>query len=78
MSEKHRLMREAVVLGFVCLIAVPNVRAAAPFRLAADEMPAICIEGGLRPFVSRAADDLASDLAKVFGVRAASGSCRCG
>ena len=41
----------------------------APFRIARSQMPELIIPDGLRPFVARAADDVAGDLEKIFGVR---------
>ena len=52
------------------VLVVPLIAAAAePFRIASDAMPSICLQGELRPFVTRAATDLAGDLEKIFGVR---------
>ena len=42
---------------------------AAVFTISAERMPKIVVEPGVRPFVTRAADDLAGDLEKIFGVR---------
>ena len=44
--------------------------AAEPFRIAKDAMPEIVIQEGLSPFVAKAAEDVAGDLEKIFGVRA--------
>ena len=44
--------------------------AAESFRIAKDAMPEIVIQEGLRPFVTKAAEDVAGDLEKIFGVRA--------
>jgi hypothetical protein len=43
--------------------------AAEPFRISRDAMPRIVVGEGMRPFVSRAAADVAGDMAKAFGVR---------
>ena len=43
--------------------------AAEPFGMAKDAMPEIVIQEGLRPFVAKAAEDVAGDLEKIFGVR---------
>ena len=52
--------------------AAPLIAAAAePFRIASDAMPSICLQGEMRPFVTRAAVDLANDLEKIFGTRPA-------
>lgn len=53
------------------LAAASAVDAAAPFRLARDRMPAIVVQDGLRPFVLRAANDVADDLETIFGARPA-------
>ena len=44
--------------------------AAEPFQFTKGEMPEIVIQEGLRPFVAKAAEDVAGDLEKIFGVRA--------
>ena len=49
--------------------APPAAAAAMPFRIASDAMPSICLQGGMRPFVTRAATDLADDLERIFGTR---------
>lgn len=40
-----------------------------PFTLSGGEMPVIAIAHGMRPFVTRAAEDVAGDIEKIFGVR---------
>lgn len=39
------------------------------FTLSSGEMPVIAIARGMRPFVTRAAEDVAGDIEKIFGVR---------
>ena len=41
----------------------------APFRITASAMPAMVLPSGLRPFVARAAGDVADDLDRIFGAR---------
>ena len=59
--------------GFFALALVASMTcgAAEPFRIAKDAMPEIVIQEGLRPFVARAAEDVAGDLEKIFGARPA-------
>ncbi|MBO7684053.1 MAG: hypothetical protein J6T51_04955 [Kiritimatiellae bacterium] len=49
--------------GFFALALVASMTcgAAEPFRIAKDAMPEIVIQEGLRPFVARAAEDVAGD-----------------
>ena len=42
---------------------------AEPFRIARGRMPEIAVGDGMRRFVSRAAEDVAGDMEKIFGVR---------
>ena len=44
--------------------------AAEPFQITKGELPEIVIQEGLRPFVAKAAEDVAGDFEKIFGVRA--------
>lgn len=60
-------MKQIIIL--LSLSFVFAAQAAEPFRIAREAMPQICVEPGLRPFVARAAEDLANDLEKIFGVR---------
>ena len=53
----------------VAAVLMASAHAAAPFRIALDAMPTICLRGDLKPFVMRAAEDLAGDLERVFGAR---------
>ena len=65
---------DGAVRGVSALLALAlsaSAEAAAPFRIASDAMPSICLQGELRPFVTRAAADLAGDLEKIFGTRPA-------
>ena len=50
-------------------VLMSSVHAAEPFRIAPDAMPTICLRGDLRPFVTRAAEDLAGDVERIFGTR---------
>lgn len=54
----------------LALAASMTCGAAEPFRIAKDEMSEIVIQEGVRPFVAKAAEDVAGDLEKIFGVRA--------
>lgn len=64
MVRKETLVAVILTLG-------AGIACATPFRIAVDAMPDICVRPGLRPFVSRAAVDLAGDLERIFGVRPA-------
>ena len=64
MSEK---MSKFLLAAMVALAGAAE--GAAPFRVSREAMPKICVEPGLRPFVTRAAEDLAGDLEKIFGAR---------
>lgn len=67
-----RRCRVKMILTLSALVAsAASAWAAAPFRIASDAMPAICLTDGLRPFVTRAATDLADDLERIFGTRPA-------
>ncbi|MBR4171418.1 MAG: glycosyl hydrolase 115 family protein, partial [Kiritimatiellae bacterium] len=46
-------------------------RAGEPFRVGRGRMPKIVLMDGMRPFVARAASDVAGDLEKIFGERPA-------
>ena len=50
------------------LSATGRAVGAATFRIAATAMPDIVVPSGLRPFVRRAAEDVAADLERIFGV----------
>ena len=39
------------------------------FTISATSLPAIVISSGMRPFVRRAAEDVAGDIGKIFGAR---------
>ena len=41
------------------------------FTISATSLPAIVISSGMRPFVRRAAEDVAGDIAKISGSRPA-------
>ena len=43
--------------------------AAAPFRIGREAMPKIVVGDAMRPFVMRAAQDVAGDMEKIFGAR---------
>ena len=58
----RRLFAASLLVALAC-------GAAEPFRIARDRMPRIVVGEGLRPFVARAAADVAGDLEKIFGVR---------
>ena len=63
MKNKHKaLFALALAVSMIC-------GASEPFRITKDAMPEIVIQEGLRPFVARAARDVAGDLEKIFGVR---------
>ena len=63
MKNKHKaLFALALAVSMTC-------GASEPFRITKDAMPEIVIQEGLRPFVARAARDVAGDLEKIFGVR---------
>ena len=59
----------SLALAFA-LVASMMCGAAEPFRITKGEMPEIVIQDGLRPFAAKAAEDVAGDLEKIFGVRA--------
>ena len=61
------MMRILSILAF-CLVSIAS-EAAVPFVIDAEKLPVICVEPGLRPFVMRAAQDLAGDIERVFGRR---------
>ena len=63
-------MGKLLTVGFACLAALV-AKAGEPFRLDASKLPKILVAPGLRPFVWRAAQDLAGDFEKVFGRRPA-------
>jgi len=60
-------MRLALVI-FACLCALAD-RAAEPFAVEAGNLPSIVIQDGFRPFVSKAAADVAGDFERIFGHR---------
>ena len=41
----------------------------APFRISRAALPALVVPQGLRPFVARAAEDVAGDIERIFGAR---------
>ena len=43
--------------------------AAPTFRIGQGELPGIYVSEGMRPFVMRAAQDVAGDMEKIFGAR---------
>ncbi|MBQ3343972.1 MAG: glycosyl hydrolase 115 family protein, partial [Kiritimatiellae bacterium] len=58
--------------NYVLAIAVvcPSLLlAAAPFRIGREAMPRIVVGEAMRPFVMRAAQDVAGDIEKIFGTR---------
>ena len=57
-----------------CVLAIAAVcpallLAAAPFRIGREAMPKIVVGDAMRPFVMRAAQDVAGDIEKIFGAR---------
>ena len=54
-----------VAVGALGLWAV----AAEPFAIRSERIPTLCLQGEFRPFVLKAAQDVAGDLEKIFGVR---------
>ena len=65
---KKMPVKHLVVAVVMCLGAWV-VRAAAPFAISETGVPAIVVADGFRPFVTKAAEDLAGDMEKVFGTR---------
>ena len=64
------MVRKEILVAVILSLGA-GIACATPFRIAVDAMPDICVRPGLRPFVSRAAVDLAGDLERIFGVRPA-------
>lgn len=63
----NRILRGAACF---CGIAwVTSVALAEPFEISCEAMPRILLESGLRPFVEKAATDVADDLERMFGTR---------
>ena len=69
MVAENLTMRSTATLA-ACLLAAGVALATEPFRITRERMPQIVVAAGMRPFVSRAAADVAGDMEKVFGVRA--------
>ena len=62
-----RTMRRAVAA--IAVSCAASVFAAPMFRIGSDAPPAICVLDGMRPFVARAAADVAGDMERIFGIR---------
>jgi len=68
----HSLTREdwsAYIADARRVFRMERQKGGKPFSISKDDMPEIVIQEGLRPFVTKAAEDVARDLEKIFGVR---------
>ena len=59
-------MRHAIAV--VVALCAAFAFAAPTFRIVQGELPKIYVSDGMRPFVMRAAQDVAGDMEKIFGV----------
>lgn len=62
------MVMSRVACALVVFAAV-SCEAVEPFSVSAEKMPRIVVAESMRPFVLRAAHDVASDMEKIFGVR---------
>ncbi|MBQ6914487.1 MAG: glycosyl hydrolase 115 family protein [Kiritimatiellae bacterium] len=62
-------MKSYIATLSIALATAWTCAAAEPFRVSRQSMPAIVVRGTMRPFVMRAAEDVAADMEAIFGVR---------